>query len=140
MFPIPSTLLIKIGIIVIALGLAYWSGYDRMRDKHLLFVAEVKRVGEAQEAANKSAVEIATVITEGVKDEYETRIAALRRQYAGRVQQCNSGSGQVSTGPKSSSSVAGSADDPAIIGLCAEETAKLVALQKWVKLNMERSK
>jgi hypothetical protein len=140
MFPIPSTLLIKIGIIVIALGLAYWSGYDRMRDKHLLFVAEVKRVGEAQEAANKSAVEIATVITEGVKDEYETRIAALRRQYAGRVQQCNSGSGQVSTVPKSSSSVAGSADDPAIIGLCAEETAKLVALQKWVKLNMERSK
>ena len=140
MFPIPSTLLIKIGIIVIALGLAYWSGYDRMRDKHLLFVAEVKAVGEAQEAANKSAVEIAGVITEGVKDEYETRIAALRRQYAGRVQQCNSGSGAVSTVPKSSTIVAGSADDPAIIGLCAEETAKLVALQKWVKLNMERSK
>ena len=140
MFPIPSTLLIKIGIIVIALGLAYWSGYDRMRDKHLLFVAEVKAVGEAQEAANKSAVEIAGVITEGVKDEYETRIAALRRQYAGRVQQCNSGSGAVSTVPKSSAIVAGSADDPAIIGLCAEETAKLVALQKWVKLNMERSK
>jgi hypothetical protein len=140
MFPIPSTLLIKIGAIVIALALAYWAGYDRMRDKHLLFVAEVKRVGEAQEAANKSAVEIATVITEGVKDEYETRIAALRRQYAGRVQQCNSGSGAVSTVPKSSPSVAGSADDPAIVGLCAEETAKLVALQKWVKLNMERSK
>lgn len=140
MFPIPSTLLIKIGIIVIALGLAYWSGYDRMRDKHLLFVAEVKAVGEAQEAANKSAVEIATVITEGVKDEYETRIAALRRQYANRVQQCNSGGGAVSTVPKSSPSVAGSADDPAIVGLCAEETAKLVALQKWVKLNIERSK
>lgn len=140
MFPIPSALLIKIGAIVIALGLAYWAGYDRMRDKHLLFVAEVKRIGEAQEAANKSAVEIAEVITEGVKDEYETRIAALRRQYAGRVQQCNSGGGQVSTIPKSSPSVAGSADDPAIIGLCAEETAKLVALQKWVKLNMERSK
>ena len=140
MFPIPSTLLIKIGAIVIALALAYWAGYDRMRDKHLLFVAEVKRVGEAQEAANKSAVEIAGVITEGVKDEYETRIAALRRQYAGRVQQCNSGGSQVSTVPKSSPSVAGSADDPAIIGLCAEETAKLVALQKWVKKQSEAHK
>jgi hypothetical protein len=140
MFPIPSTLLIKIGAIVIDLGLAYWSGYDRMRDKHLLFVAEVKQVGKAQEAANKSAVEIAEVITEGVKDEYETRIAALRRQYAGRVQQCNSGSGAVSTVPESSPSLAGTANDPAIIGLCAEETAKLVALQKWVKLNIERSK
>ena len=140
MFPIPSTLLIKIGAIVIALALAYWAGYDRMRDKHLLFVAEVKAVGEAQEAANKSAVEIAGVITEGVKDEYETRIAALRRQYAGRVQQCNSGSGAMPAVSKSSPSVAGSADDPAIIGLCAEETAKLVALQKWVKKQSEAHK
>jgi hypothetical protein len=133
-------LYVKIAAIAIALALAYWGGYDRMRDKHLLFVAEVKAAGEAQEAANKSAVEIAEVITEGVKDEYETRIAALRRQYAGRVQQCGTSSGQVSTVSKSSPSVAGTADDPAIVGLCAEETAKLVALQKWVKLNMERSK
>jgi hypothetical protein len=130
----------KIAAIAIALALSYWAGYDRMRDKHLLFVAEVKRVGEAQEAANKSAVEIAEVITEGVKDEYETRIAALRRQYAGRVQQCGTGSGQVSPVSKPATSVNGTADDPAIIGLCAEETAKLVALQKWIKLNMERSK
>jgi hypothetical protein len=130
----------KIAAIAIALALAYWGGYDRMRDKHLLFVAEVKAAGEAQEAANKSAVEIAEVITEGVKDEYETRIAALRRQYAGRVQQCGTSSGQVSTVSKPATSVVGTADDPAIVGLCAEETAKLVALQKWVKLNMERSK
>jgi hypothetical protein len=130
----------KIAAIAIALALAYWGGYDRMRDKHLLFVAEVKRVGEAQEAANKSAIEIAEVITEGVKDEYETRIAALRRQYAGRVQQCGTSSSAVSSVSKPSPSVAGTADDPAIVGLCAEETAKLVALQKWVKLNMERSK
>jgi hypothetical protein len=130
----------KIAAVVIALGIAYWQGYSTMRDKHLLFVAEVKAVGEAQEAANKSAVEIAEVITEGVKDEYETRIAALRRQYAGRVQQCSPSSGQVSTVSKPTTSVNGTADDPAIVGLCAEETAKLVALQKWIKLNMERSK
>jgi len=130
----------KIAAIAIALALAYWSGYDRMRDKHLLFVAEVKSIGEAAEAANKSAVEIAEVITEGVKDEYEARIAALRRQYAGRVQQCGTSSGQVSTVSKSSPSIAGTADDPAIVGLCAEETAKLVALQKWVKKQSEASK
>jgi hypothetical protein len=29
----------KIAAIVIALGLAYWKGYDTMKDKHLLFVA-----------------------------------------------------------------------------------------------------
>jgi hypothetical protein len=133
-------LYLKIAAVVIALVIAYWQGYSTMRDKHLLFVAEVKAVGEAQEAANKSAVEIAEVITEGVKDEYETRIAALRRQYAGRVQQCSTGGGNLPTVSKPPTSVNGTADDPAIIGLCAEETAKLVALQKWIKLNMERSK
>jgi len=137
MFPIPSTLLIKIGIIVVALGFAFYKGYDTMRDKHLLFVAEVKRVGEVQEAANKSAVEIATVITEGVKDEYETRIAALRRQYAGRVQQCNTGSGAV---PSVSKPAAGTYDpttDEKLIVNCAETTAQLEALQKWVKKQSE---
>ena len=133
-------LYLKIAAVAVVLALTYWAGYDRMHDKHLLFVAEVKAVGEAAEAANKSAIEIAEVITEGVKDEYETRIAALRRQYAGRVQQCSTSGGAVSSVSKSTPSVVGTADDPAIIGLCAEETAKLVALQKWIKLNMERSK
>jgi hypothetical protein len=130
----------KIGIAVAIILAAYWKGYSDEHERFLKFQAEVAAVGKAQELANKNAIQLAEVINEGVKDEYETRIAALRRQYAGRVQQCNSGSGAVSTIPKSSPSVNGTADDPAIIGLCAEETAKLVALQKWIKLNMEHQK
>jgi hypothetical protein len=127
----------KIAAIAIALALSYWAGYDRMRDKHLLFVAEVKAVGEAAEAANKSAVEIAEVITEGVKDEYETRIAALRRQYAGRVQQCGTSSGQVSPVSKSSTGTYDPTTDEKLIVNCAETTAQLEALQKWVKKQSE---
>ncbi len=126
----------KIGIAVAIILAAYWKGYSDEHERFLKFQAEVAAVGKAQELANKNAIQLAEVIN----DEYETRIAALRRQYAGRVQQCNSGSGAVSTIPKSSPSVNGTADDPAIIGLCAEETAKLVALQKWIKLNMEHQK
>jgi hypothetical protein len=127
----------KIAAIAIALALSYWAGYDRMRDKHLLFVAEVKSIGEAAEAANKSAVEIAEVITEGVKDEYEARIAALRRQYAGRVQQCGTSSGQVSTVSKSSPGTYDPTTDEKLIVNCAETTAQLEALQKWVKKQSE---
>ncbi len=130
----------KIAAAVIALGIAYWKGYDTMRDKHLLFVAEVKRVGEAQEAANKSAIEIAEVISEGVKDEYETRIAALRRQYAGRVQQCGSSSSKVPAVSKPSGSTNGTPNDLGVIGNCALETAKLVALQKWISKQQEVQK
>jgi hypothetical protein len=127
----------KIAAIAIALALSYWAGYDRMRDKHLLFVAEVKAVGEAAEAANKSAIEIAEVITEGVKDEYETRIAALRRQYAGRVQQCSTSGGSVPSVSKPATGTYDPTTDEKLIVNCAETTAQLEALQKWVRKQSE---
>ena len=122
----------KIAAAVIAIGLAYWAGYDRMRDKHLLFVAEVKAAGEAQEAANKSAVEIAEVISEGVRSEYEARIDAVRRQYAGRVQQCSTGRSNLPFISKTTSRADELAADSRLAGLCAETTQQLISLQQWV--------
>jgi hypothetical protein len=130
----------KIAAFALALALAYWAGYDRMRDKHLLFVAEVKAIGEAQEAANKSAVEIAEVITEGVKNEYEARIATLRSQYAGRVRQCSPSSGQVSSSSSTTSRADDLASDSRLAGLCAETTQQLISLQQWILKQQERSK
>jgi len=130
----------KIAAVALALALAYWAGYDRMRDKHLLFVAEVKAIGEAQEAANKSAVEIAEVITEGVKNEYEARIATLRSQYAGRVRQCSPSSGQVSSSSSTTSRADDLASDSRLAGLCAETTQQLISLQQWILKQQERSK
>jgi hypothetical protein len=130
----------KIAAAVIALGIAYWQGYSTMRDKHLLFVAEVKRVGEAQEAANKSAVEIAEVITESVKENYETRIASIKSEYARRVRNTSPGSCPMPAVSKSTPRVNGGPDDPAIVELCALETAKLIELQNWVKKQSEARK
>jgi hypothetical protein len=135
-----NMLYIKIAVAVVVILAAYWKGYSDEHERFLKFQAEVAAIGKAQELANKNAIQLAEVITEGVKDEYETRIAALRRQYAGRVQQCGTGSGAVSTVSKPAPSVTGTADDPAIVGLCAEETAKLVALQKWISKQQEVQK
>jgi hypothetical protein len=122
----------KIAAVALALALAYWAGYDRMRDKHLLFVAEVKRVGEAQEAANKSAIEIAETITEGVKNEYQARIDAVRSQYASRVRQCSSGGSQVSSASNTTTRADDLASDSRLAGLCAETTQQLISLQQWI--------
>lgn len=122
----------KIAAIVIALGLAYWKGYDTMKDKHLLFVAEVKRVGEAQEQANQHAIEVAEIITEGVRSEYEARIDAVRRQYAGRVQQCSTSRSNLPTISKTTSRADELAADSRLAGLCAETTQQLISLQQWV--------
>jgi hypothetical protein len=130
----------KIAAIVIALGLAYWKGYDTMKDKHLLFVAEVKRVGEAQEAASKSVIKQAEIITEGVKDEYETRIASLRAEYARRMRNTSPSSCPMPPVPKAAAGANAATDDIGVIGNCALETAKLVALQKWISKQQENQK
>lgn len=122
----------KIAAAVIALGLAYWQGYSTMKDKHLLFVAEVKRLGEAQEQANQHAVEVAEIISEGVRNEYEARIDAVRRQYAGRVQQCSAGRSNLPTNAKTTSRADELAADSRLAGLCAETTQQLISLQQWV--------
>jgi hypothetical protein len=130
----------KIAAIVVALGLAYYKGYSDEHARFMAFKNEVEAIGKAQEAATKHAIEIAEVITESVKDEYETRISTIRNEYARRMRDNGPGRCNLPAISKAAPVVNGSADDPAIIGLCAEETAKLVALQKWINLNMEHQK
>ncbi len=130
----------KIAAIVIALGIAYWKGYDTMRDKHLLFVAEVESIAKAQEAANQAAVEIAEVITEGVKNEYEARIATLRSQYAGRVRQCDTSGSKVPRTSATTSRADDLAADSRLAGLCAETTQQLISLQQWITKQQEHQK
>jgi hypothetical protein len=132
----------KIAAAVIALGIAYWQGYSTMRDKHLLFVAEVQAVGEAQEAANKSAVEVAEIISEAIKNEYELKIAGLRSKYSSAGRVCDNGASR-SNLPKNASTTARAYDpttDPEFIMKCSETTAQLVTLQKWISKQQEVQK
>jgi hypothetical protein len=129
----------KIGIAIAIILAAYWKGYHDEHKRFLAFQAEVAAIGKAQELANQNAIQLSEVISEGIKDEYETRIASLRRQYAGRVCNPNSGGGQVSTVSKSSNGIDGTPSDPEFVGKCAETTAQLVALQKWITKHLENT-
>jgi hypothetical protein len=130
----------KIAIAVAVILAAYWKGYSDEHERFLKFQAEVAAIGKAQELANQNAIQLAEVITEGVKDEYETRIAAIRSQYAGRVRNANTCGGNVPTVSKPAKSANGTTDDIGVIGACALETAKLVALQKWIVKQQEHHK
>lgn len=132
MFPIPSTLWLKLGAIVIALGFAYWKGYSGEHEKFVKFQAEVEAVGKAQEQLNASLVEKHELVSTSIKDEYEARIAAVRNYYANRVQP-NSSGGRVSTAPNASAGTDATADNAIFIGQCAEVTQQLVSLQKWIR-------
>lgn len=127
----------KIAAIVVALGLAYYKGYSDEHARFMAFKNEVEAIGKAQELANQNAIQLSEVITESVKENYETRIANIRAEYARRMRETNPGSCPMPAVSKASRVVNGSADDPAVIGLCAEETAKLVALQLWISKHLE---
>jgi hypothetical protein len=133
-------LYVKIAIAVAIILAAYWKGYSDEHERFLKFQAEVAAVGKAQEQANQHAIEVAEIITESVKENYETRIASIKSEYARRMRQPNTCGGNLSAIPKPPSIVAGSADDPAITELCALETAKLIELQNWVKKQSEARK
>lgn len=132
MFPIPSTLWLKIGAIVIALGFAYYKGYSGEHEKFVKFQAEVEAVGKAQEQLNASLVEKHELVSTSIKDEYEARIAAVRNYYANRVQSNPSG-GKVSTVSNTTLGTNATADNAIFIGQCAEVTQQLVSLQKWIQ-------
>jgi hypothetical protein len=132
MFPFNIITWFKIAVIATALAFSYWKGYSGEHEKFLKFKAEVEAVGKAQEIANQNAAEMAEVITEGVKNEYEARIAALRNYYSNRVQS-NPNRSNVSTVSSSTAGTHESAGDTVSARQCAEVTQQLVSLQKWVE-------
>jgi hypothetical protein len=137
MFPFNVITWFKIAAIATALAFSYWKGYSGEHERFLKFKAEVEAVGKAQEIANQNAAEMAEVITESVKDDYEARIAALRNYYANRVQS-NPNRGNL---PAVSGSTAGtheSAGNTVSARQCAEVTQQLVSLQKWVEKQSEK--
>lgn len=125
--------LVKIAVVVIAVGMAYAKGYYDMNQRHQKFVAEVKAIGVAQELINETQIQMSALVTEGIEESYEAKITALRATYAGRLRnQCANG-GKMPTVSNAAASTDGTASDPAIIGKCAEATQQLVSLQEWVK-------
>lgn len=132
----------KIGIAIAIIVAAYWKGYYDEHQRFLAFQNEVKAVGQAQELANKNAIELAEVITEGIKDEYQLKIDNLRRQYAnaGRVCNTNPGGGNVSKNATPAARAYDPSTDSEFIAKCAMTTAQLVTLQKWITKQKEAEK
>lgn len=142
MFPIPSAIIIKIVIVVAIFIGGYFMGWDGEHKKFVQFKAEVAALGKAQEELNAHTAKLAAVISTGVKDEYEARIAGLHTKYAnaGRVCQSNSGSGNVSKNAKPARDAYDPTTDPELIMNCAATTAQLVSLQKWITQQIEAQK
>ena len=125
----------KIGIAAIATAavffVGYYKGYSYEHNKFLLFKAEIEAKANAQKEVVQQIESKQKIITEGIKNEYQARIAALELRYRG-VYDNSTGKYQM-PGVSNTSSGANEASSNLVLN-CAITTQQLVSLQEWIKL------
>ena len=126
-FALPISTYIMIALSAAALG---GLGYGKYQSaKYDAFVAKTELVAKEQEMINQSKAKEAAQVNEKVKNDYENRIALIKRTYGGmRLPSAE----QASAVSKSASSLDGTPADPQFIEKCAITTQQLVSLQAWL--------
>lgn len=124
----------KVGIIAFVcasvFGTGYWMGYSR----YVEYKKSVEIAAKAQEAHVESIKKQNELVTKGIQNEYDAKLALLRNYYANSMRQPN-------TSNMPGISIATSLADATaayskLAGQCAETTQQLVSLQEWINQQM----
>ena len=121
---------IKIGLAVGFCLVCFYGGYHIGNGRYLAYKSEVEVAAKAQEAHVESIKAQHELINEGIKNEYEGKLAALRNYYGGL--HSNPGSRSmpgISPTPKGTDAETAY---PILVGQCSQSTLMLVELQKWI--------
>ena len=128
MFPLPISTWIMVALSVAALGGIGYGKYESA--KYEAYVAKVEALGKAQEAHVESVVKQQDLVSKGIKNEYESKLAAIRNYYGGM--QLNPGSRTVSGISPAPKGADAETAYPILAGQCAETTQQVVSLQDWI--------
>jgi len=115
---------------VFVLGVFYAGWHTRDVD-YMAFKKEVEHTAQAQEANVKSIQKQQALVTKGIENEYEAKLAAVRNYYKSTSVWNNPSSGTmpgISNTPSATDVIAAY---NGLAGRCAETTLTLVDLQKW---------
>ena len=114
----------------------FYAGWHIRDVDFMAFKKEVENTAKAQEAYNESVKKQQALITKGIQDEHEAKLAALRNYYKS-TSMWNNASGSTVPGISAAPSAADviSAYN-GLAGRCAETTLMLVDLQKWLNEQM----
>lgn len=125
---IPVQFYIYAACAVIALGGLGYGKYESV--KYDAYVSKVELAAKEQEMINKSKAKEANQVNEKVKNDYENRIALIKRTYGGMRLTNTSQTGTISD---TTSGTDGTPTDPKFIEKCAITTQQLISLQGWLK-------
>jgi hypothetical protein len=94
------------------------------------FKNEIVVAAKTQETKNESIVKQQDLVTKGIQNEYESKLAAVHNFYASGVRNPSSGSmSGISPAPKGTDAETAY---PILAEQCAATTAQLTSLQDWV--------
>jgi len=91
---------------------------------------EVKIAAEKQEAETKSIVKQQNITTEGIKNEYEARLTAVRNYY---FRLHNTRASDLSPVPNTSITTDAITPYNRLAESCSETTIQLISLQEWIR-------
>ena len=127
MFPLPISVYIYAACAVLAIGGLGYGKYESV--KYDAYVSKVELAAKEQEMINKSKAKEAAQVNEKVKNDYENRIALIKRTYGGLRLTDTNKTGTISD---TTSPTDGTPTDPKFIEKCAITTQMLVSLQGWL--------
>ena len=114
----------------LALAAVAGIGYGKYESvKYDAYVAKVELAAKEQEMINKSKAKEAFQVNEKVKNDYENRIALIKRTYGGMRLSSTNQTGTISA---TANPTDGTPADPKFIEKCAMTTQQLVSLQGWL--------
>ena len=127
MFPLTISTWIMIALSVAAIGGLGYGKYESA--KYDAYVAKQELAAKEQELINKAKEKEAAQVNEKVKNDYENKLALIKRTYGGMRLSSTNQTGSV---PGTASSTDGTPADPKFIEKCAMTTQQLVSLQAWL--------
>ena len=132
MFPLSVLTYVKAGLFTVVLCSVFYFGYHIGNSKYVSLKQETELLAKAQEAQVESITKQQTLVTKGIQDEYEAKLSAIRNYYKSTSVWNNPSSSKVSglsTAPSVTDVISAY---NVLAGQCAETTAQVVELQKWI--------
>ena len=124
---IPIQFYIYAALALAAVGGIGYGKYESV--KYDAYVSKVELAAKEQEMINKSKAKEAAQVNEKVKNDYENRIALIKRTYGGMRLSSTNQTGTISA---TANPTDGTPTDPKFIEKCAITTQQLVSLQGWL--------
>jgi len=132
MFPLSVLTYVKMGVCVALLAGTWYLSYSFEHKRFVDFQHVVREEAAKQEAKVESITKQQTLVTKGIQDEYEAKLSAIRNYYKSTSVWNNPSSSKVSglsTAPSVTDVISAY---NVLAGQCAETTAQVVELQKWI--------